>query len=119
MTSVPRNRIPFILVHTSEVKTSTLNPLHKHIELQRATMINPVDKTCIRPNSRLFSEVKPHDYVDEPEVPRNGIIVSENCQRTVWHTGEIFLWIGRKEFYGAGEGPRGLQFHSVSLRKNL
>ena len=120
MTSVPRNWIPFIPVHTSEVTTtSTLDPLHKHIELQRATMINPFDKTCIRPNSRLLNEVQSPYYVDEAEVPRNGIIVSENCQRAIWHTGEIFLWIGRRKFYGAGEGSSGLQFDSVSLKKNL
>jgi len=118
MTSVPRNWIPFIPVHTNDVTTLPSNPLRKHIQLQRATMIDAIDKTCIRPNSRLLSEVKPHYYVDEAEVPRNGIIVSENCQRTIWHTGEIFLWIGRKKIYGAGEGSSGLRFDTVPLKKN-
>jgi len=39
--------------------------------------------------------------------------VSENCQRTIWHTGDTFLWIARKKFYGAGEGSSGLQFDSI------
>jgi hypothetical protein len=43
--------------------------------------------------------------------------VSENCQRTIGHTGEIFLWIGRKKYDGAGEGASGLQFDSNSLEK--
>jgi len=44
MTSVPRNWIPFIPVHTTEVITAPLDSLKKHIELQRASMINPIDK---------------------------------------------------------------------------
>ena len=79
MTSVPRNWIPFIPVHTNDVTTLPSNPLRKHIQLQRATVIDPIDKTSIGPYSRLLSEVKPHYYIDEAEVPRNGIIVSENC----------------------------------------
>ncbi len=114
MTSVPRNWIPFIPVHTTELTAGPLDPSQKHIELQRASMINAADQTCIRPNSRLLSEVQSPYYIDEAEVPRNGISVSESCQRTVWHTGEIFLWIGRKKLYGAGEGSSGLLFDSVS-----
>jgi len=102
-------KIPFIPVHTTEVTTSPLDPSHKHIELQRASMINPVDKTRIRPNSRLLSGVQPRYYVDEEEVPRTRIILSEKCQRNIWYTGEILLWIGRKKLYGAGEGSSGLQ----------
>jgi hypothetical protein len=120
MTSVPRNWIPFVPVHaTKETTSSSLDSLQKHIKLQRASMINLVDGTRIRPNSRLLNEVQPHYYVDEAEVPRNGIVASENCQRTIWHTGEIFLWIGRKKYYGAGEGSSGLQFDSISLENKL
>jgi len=119
MTSVPRNWIPFIPVHTTKLTNGPSDPIHKHIELQRATMINPADQTCIRPNSRLLNEVQSPYYIDEEEVPRNGIIVSESCQWTVWHTGKTFLWISRKKFYGAGEGSSGLQFDSVPLKKNL
>ena len=72
------------------------------------------DQTCIRPNSRLLSEVQSPYFVDEEEVPRHGISVSESCQLAVWHTGDIFLWIGRKKLYGAGEGSSGLLFDTVS-----
>jgi hypothetical protein len=82
-------------------------------------MIDPVDQTCIRPNSRLLNEVQSPYYIDEEEVPRNGITVSECCQLTVWHTGDIFLWIARKKYHGTGEGSSGLQFDSVSVKKNL
>jgi hypothetical protein len=79
-------------------------------------MINPIDGTSILPNSRIISEVKPY-YIDESEIPRTGIILSEKCQRTVWHNGEVLLWIGRKKSIGTGEGSSGLQFDSISLRK--
>jgi hypothetical protein len=52
----------------------------------------------------LNTIIKSPYYIDEAEVPRNGITVSESCQRTVWHTGDIFLWIGRKKLYGTCEG---------------
>lgn len=113
MTSVPRNWIPFIPVHTTELTTGPIDPSRKHIELQRASMINAADQTCIRPNSRLLSEVKSPYYIDEEVVPRNGISVSESCQLTIWHTGEVFLWIGRKKLYGSGEGSSGLLFDTV------
>jgi hypothetical protein len=118
MTSVPRNWIPFIPVHTTQITTAPLDPLLRHIELQRACMINPVDKSLIRPNSRLLNEVVSPYYIDESEVPRSGIVLSESCQRTVWHTGVNFLWIARKKFSGAGEGSSGLKFDSISLKKN-
>lgn len=118
MTSVPRNWIPIIPVHVADGPNSTLDPLHKHIKLQRASMVDPINSKSIRPDSRLLKEVTTPYYIEEQEVPRNGITVSENCQRTKWHTGESFLWIARKKFYGAGEGSSGLQFDSISLKKN-
>ena len=118
MTSIPRNWIPFIPVHTTEITTAPLDSLHKHIELQRGSLIDPVEKIPIRPNSRLLNEVISPYYIDESEVPRSGIVVSESCQRAVWHTGDIFLWIARKKFNGAGEGSSGLKFDFISLKKN-
>jgi hypothetical protein len=122
MTDVSWNWIPFIPVHVTakEIPSATTippDPSHKHIQLQRAAMINTVDRTPILPNSRLINEVQPQYYIDESEIPRSGIILSENCQRTVWYTGEVFLWIGRNKSIGTGEGSSGLQFDSISLRK--
>jgi hypothetical protein len=119
MTGVPWNWIPFIPVHTTEeISSSTpIDPSHKHIVLQRASMINPIDSTPILPNSRIINEVQSPYYIDESEIPRTGIILSEKCQRTVWHNRDVFLWIGRKKSIGTGEGSSGLQFDSISLRK--
>ena len=113
MTSVPRNWIPFIPVHAGN-HTGPIDPVQKHIVLQRASMINSTNQKCIRPNSRLLSEVQPHYYVDEAEVPRNGVNVTESCQLATWYTGESFLWISRKKIYGSGEGASGLLFDTVS-----
>lgn len=119
MTDVPWNWIPFIPVHTAKEMSPTTpaDPSHKHIELQRASMINPIDRSLILPNSRLINEVQPNYYIEESEIPRTGIILSENYQRAVWHNGKIFLWIGRNKSTGTGEGSSGLQFDSISLRK--
>jgi hypothetical protein len=114
MTSVPRNWIPFIPVHATELTTHSTDPIQKYIELQRASMFNPADLSPIRPNSRLLNEVISPYYIDESEVPRNGVTVSENCQMTIWHTGDNFLWIGRKKHYGAGEGSSGLLFDAAT-----
>ena len=120
MTSVPRNWIPFIPVHTTtEITTAPLDPFIKRIKLQRASMVNPFDGNRIRPNSRLLNEVQTPYYINEEEIPRTGIILSESFQRTIWHTGEVFLWLGRKKYHGTGEGSSGLQFDSISLKKSL
>ena len=60
-------------------------------------MINPADQTYIRSNSRLLNEFESRYYIYEAEVPRIGIIMSESCQLTVWHTAEIFIWIWRRK----------------------
>jgi|GEM_PF-6618838 len=116
MTRVPRNWIPFIPVHADN-QTSPIDPVKKHIVLQRASMINSTNQKCIRPNSRLLSEVQSPYYVDEAEVPRNGVNVTESCQLVVWYTGESFLWISRRKNYGSGEGASGLLFDIVARNK--
>ena len=91
-----------------------------HIELQRAPMVNLITgNTLIRPNSRLLNENQPRYYIDESEIPSEGAIFSEKCQRTVWSNGRVFLWIGRKKLLGSGEGYSGLKFDSIPLKKKL
>jgi hypothetical protein len=83
-------------------------------------MINPITGTTpIRPNSKLLNEVQPHYYIDESAMPRNGAIVTEKCQRTVWSSGRVFLWIGRKKMVGSREGSSGLKFDSIPLRREI
>ena len=121
MTTVPWNCIPFIPVHTTKFLSDPANnpPTNAHIELQRGAMIDPKTEEAIRPNSRLLSEVQGSYYIDESEVPRSGVIVSEKCRRIAWHNGRIFLWIGRKKSVGAGEGSSGLKFDSIPSNHEL
>jgi len=81
--------------------------------LQRTAIINPINGKSIRPNSRLLKEVKTPYYVEEEEVVRNRIVVSENCQRTIWQR-RTFLWMARKKFYVAGERWSGLPLDTVA-----
>jgi hypothetical protein len=113
MTSVPRNWIPFIPVQANNQTIGPIDPVQKHIVLQRASMINSTNQRCIRPNSRLLSEVNSPYYVDEAEVPRSGVNVTESFQLVAWYTGESFLWISRRKIYGSGEGTSGLLFDTV------
>jgi hypothetical protein len=121
MTTVPWNWIPFIPIHTNKFLPESMTnlPSYSHIKLQRGAMIDPETKKVIRPNSRLLDNVQPRYYIDESEIPRSGIVVSEKYQRTVWHNGRVFLWIGRKKFTGTGEGSSGLTFDSIPLERQL
>lgn len=99
-----RDWIPFIPVHKNSISANAPEDnAHKHIKLQREAMINPIDGTPVQPNSRIISEVNFY-YIDESEIPRTGINVSEKCQRTVLYDGNDFLWIGREKSIGMGEG---------------
>ncbi len=121
MTTVPPNWIPFIPVHTTNFLSNPVTnlPSQLHIELQRGSIINPKTKEPQRPNSRLLNEVPPPYYIDESEIPRSGIIISEKCRRIMWHNGKIFLWIGRKKSVGTGEGSSALKFDSIPLDKKM
>jgi hypothetical protein len=43
-------------------------------------------------------------------VPRAGVRVTQSFQRTRWHQGEVFVWVGVRKTTGRGEGSSGLAF---------
>jgi hypothetical protein len=49
------------------------------------------------------------------EVPREGVRVSRAYQYTRWTNGESYLWVGRKNEVGRGEGSSGLVFDQLVL----
>lgn len=127
MRSVPENWIPFIPVHIDDD--------NREIQLQRASMPrvimgdpNPPEK--IKPRTVLLreglNETPPRAYfVHEEEVPRAGVRVTQSFQRTRWHDGRVFTWVGVRKQTGRGEeGSSGLAFDRVNpsrqrLRKAL
>jgi hypothetical protein len=55
----------------------------------------------------------PGYFIHEEEVSRMGAAVSRSYQRTRGSSGEIHVWIGRKNGVGRGEGSSGLTFDSL------
>lgn len=122
MQGVPENWIPMIPVH--------LDNNNREIQLQRASMPriilgdpNPPEK--IKPRTVLLRQglndqpPQPY-YLHEEEVPRAGVQITQAYQRTRWHNGQVFCWLGVKKQTGRGEGQSGLAFDRVqSTRQRL
>jgi hypothetical protein len=115
MQGVPENWIPMIPVHKDGD--------NREIQLQRASMPriivgdpNPPEK--IKPRTTLMRQgldetpAQPY-YLYEEEVPRAGVRVTQSFQRTRWHDGRVFTWIGARKSTGRGEGNSGLAFDRV------
>jgi hypothetical protein len=119
MQDVPENWIPFIPVH--------VDGSNREIQLQRASMPriiigdpNPPEK--IKPRSGLMRQgldqtpAQPY-FLHEEEVPRAGVRVTQGFQRTRWHDGRVFVWLGVGKQTGRGEGHSGLSFDRVKSTK--
>jgi hypothetical protein len=102
-TSVPDNWRPFIPVH--------LPGSQRSIRLQRAQLPGPVRE----PQAEVL-RVAGHYFLEEEEVPRAGRIVQRIFQRSRWHDGSTFLWLGRRSQTGRGEGSSGLAFDHILER---
>jgi hypothetical protein len=117
MNRVPENWIPFIPVH--------VEGSNREIQLQRASMPRILpgssDHPKVKPRTVLLREgldnqTKPQQqryFLHEEEVPRAGANVSQGFQRTRWHGGQVFTWIGVHKQTGRGEGNSGLVFDSL------
>lgn len=115
MTGVPENWIPFIPVHKDND--------NREIQLQRASMprIIPGDPNLpekIKPRTALLrhglNKTPPQPYlIHEEEIPRAGVRVFQTYQRTRWHDGSVFTWLGIRKQTGRGEGSSGLAFDRV------
>jgi hypothetical protein len=113
MNSVPEHWIPLIPVHRDDDDRET--------QLQRAAMPRfvPGEKGSppkVRPRTILLREgidqKRPY-FLHEEEVPRAGIQVSQAYQRTRWHGGKVFVWLGIHKTTGRGEGSSGLAFDQI------
>jgi hypothetical protein len=102
--NVPDNWIPFIPVHKEVSASGVL----QEIRLQRARMPQGT-----RPLSSVISERQPVFFIEEEEVPRAGVIITRNFQRTRWLNGKTFLWVGRRKKAGRGEGLANLMFDQI------
>lgn len=109
--TVPENWIPFVPVHIPDQ--------YRAIRLQRASMPRwfKNEYAPVRPSTSLLrtgvnetDQVTAPMFVNEEEVPRAGVRVTSNFQRTRWYNGKTVNWLGRRKKLGRGEGSSGLQF---------
>lgn len=115
MNSVPENWIPFPPVQKDKLKS----PVH----LQRSSMLrfilgDDVRPRKVKPRTDLLREgldIKPVAvyFINEEEVPRSGIHVTQSFQRTRWYAGKVFTWLGTRKETGRGEGSSGLAFDRI------
>ncbi len=115
MTSVPENWIPFLPVHKDNN--------NREIQLQRASMPriipgDPHPPEKIKPRTVLLrcgldqTPAQPY-FLHEEEVPRAGVRVLQTYQRTRWHDGSVFTWLGVRKLTARGEGSSGLAFDQI------
>jgi len=115
MNTAPENWIPFIPVHVEND--------NRQIQLQRAAMPRILEGDTekpkkIRPRTALLREGLDSDpptayFLHEEEVPRAGVRVTQSFQRTRWHTGAVFVWLGARKQTGRGGGSSGLAFDRI------
>lgn len=63
-------------------------------------------------NGRVVTELQGTTLYGE-EVPREGVRISRAYQYTRWTNGESYLWVGRRNEVGRGEGSSGLVFDQL------
>jgi hypothetical protein len=115
MTSVPEQWIPFVPAH--------LDGNNRQIQLQRAAMPrilagapSNLKPRKVRPRTVLMQpglDMKKPYFIHEEEVPRAGVRVTQSFQRTRWHNGETFVWLGVRKQTGRGQGSSGLAFDKI------
>jgi hypothetical protein len=107
ISAIPENWIPFIPVH---IPNDT-----RRIQLQRATLLSPVDGQPVHPRTALLREgldaPNPQSYfINEEEVPQTGTTLSVAYHRTRLRDGRVAVWLGTRRGTGRGEGSSGLSF---------
>jgi hypothetical protein len=115
MTSVPENWIPFL--------PSREPGGDRQIRLQRAAMPrvlegDPNSPVRVPPLTMLLrdgldSQERYPYFLHEEEVPREGLRVTKQFQRTRWHDGRVVVWLGSRKIVGRGEGSSGLSFDRI------
>lgn len=120
-TDVPENWIPFISVH---VPGST-----REVQLRRSALLrviegDPNPPKPVAPRTEILrhglDQPVPVGYdLHEEEVPRAGVRVTQQFQRTRWYGGEVFVWLGLRKETGRGEGSSRLAFDRIPRKRKI
>jgi hypothetical protein len=79
---------------------------------------DPNDPKRVQPKTMLLrdgldGEARHAYFLHEEEVPREGVQVIKNFQRTRWRDGRVVVWMGVRKVTGRGEGSSGLGFDRI------
>ena len=115
MSNVPENWIPFISTHEEGSIRET--------RLQRGSMLRVLEVDLqknihverVKPRTNLLREgldgaTKQSYFINEEEVLRAGINLTQSFQRTRWYDGQIYIWLGVRKQTGRGEASSELRF---------
>ncbi|MFW5941898.1 MAG: hypothetical protein ACOCXI_08865 [Chloroflexota bacterium] len=113
MSSVPENWIPFIATHEEDSIRET--------RLQRGSMPrilegDPEERVeKVKPRTNLLrpgldQTPKVAYFIDEEEVPRAGVNLTQSFQRARWYNGRVYTWLGVRKRTGRGEASSQLRF---------
>ncbi|MCA1613605.1 MAG: hypothetical protein LC800_05495 [Acidobacteria bacterium] len=112
MNTVPEEWIPFIPVH---IDKSVRETQFQRAALPRILEGDPDPPVKVRPRTSLMRFGLPRAYfINEEEVPRAGVVISQSYQRTRWVGGSVFTWFGARKQTGRGEGSSSLRFDGLT-----
>jgi hypothetical protein len=104
-TDVPLNWTPLL-------PQRTMNP--PSLRLVRAAMLAPDGTNVIRhAHGELLNAAAELALFDE-EIPREGVRVTRQFERTRWIGGSTLLWVGLRKQVGRGEGSSALRFDDAA-----
>jgi len=113
MSSVPENWIPFIATHVKDDNRETRLQRGSMPRMIEGDLLEIIEK--IKPRTNLLreglnQEIKQSYFINEEEVLRVGINVTQSFQRARWYSGQVYNWLGVRKHTGRGEASSRLKF---------
>ncbi|MCW5580510.1 MAG: hypothetical protein KIS72_04140 [Luteimonas sp.] len=102
-TDVPSNWIPLLPQRAADGS----------LRLVRGAMLTPDEALAMRQARGPLLNAAPALALFDEEIPREGVSVTRQFERTRWLGGGTMLWIGLRKRVGRGEGASALRFDSA------
>ena len=87
------------------------------LRLVRAAMLAPDGTNVIRQSKGELLNAAPTLRLFNEEVPREGVKVTRQFERTRWIGGSTLLWVGLRKSVGRGEGSSALRFDDTDAAR--
>jgi hypothetical protein len=103
-TDVPANWTPLLPQRVADPPS---------LRLVRAAMLAPDGSNVVRHAQGELLNAAPELKLFDEEIPREGVKVTRQFERTRWIGGSTLLWVGLRKQVGRGEGSSALRFDGV------